>query len=120
MKLAALKGAGAELIVLEARSTIGGVWRSFGNPHSRVNSTEPAYRMRVQREQPKPPMRRSLRISDASGSSPGTFDSRILSSADTADKNEHVIRQTKLHILHILYTLHTLHILHTLHTLHIL
>ena len=47
-----IKEAGLALVILEARSTIGGVWRSYGNPHSRVNSSEPAYRMRVQREQP--------------------------------------------------------------------
>ena len=48
----ALKDVGAKLVLLEARATIGGVWRSFGNPHSRVNSTEPVYRMRVQRVEP--------------------------------------------------------------------
>ena len=36
-----------ETAILEARATVGGVWRAFGNPHSRVNSTEPAYRMQV-------------------------------------------------------------------------
>ena len=44
---AALRRAGVETAILEARATVGGVWRAFGNPHSRVNSTEPAYRMQV-------------------------------------------------------------------------
>ena len=49
----ACKESGVEdLVVLEARTNIGGVWRLYGNPHSRVNSSEPAYRIRVQREQP--------------------------------------------------------------------
>ena len=46
-----LKEAGADLSVLEKANTVGGVWRWYGNPHSRVNSTEPAYRMaRLKRE----------------------------------------------------------------------
>lgn len=50
---AALKEAGHEkLVILEKSSSVGGVWRFYGNPHSRVNSTEPAYRMRVRRTQP--------------------------------------------------------------------
>jgi 3-oxoacyl-(acyl-carrier-protein) synthase len=44
---AAFVEVGAQLVVLEARATVGGVWRAYGNPHSRVNSTEPTYRMRV-------------------------------------------------------------------------
>ena len=40
---------GCSPIVLERQWTVGGVWRTHGNPHSRVNSTEPAYRMRVER-----------------------------------------------------------------------
>jgi cation diffusion facilitator CzcD-associated flavoprotein CzcO len=48
----ALAAAGADLLILERASTIGGVWRWHGNPHSRVNSTEPAYRVARRREQP--------------------------------------------------------------------
>ena len=44
---AALRRAGVQAAILEARPSVGGVWRAFGNPHSRVNSTEPAYRMQV-------------------------------------------------------------------------
>ena len=46
---ASLVDAGAELLILEAQASVGGVWRWYGNPHSRVNSTEPAYRMKVKR-----------------------------------------------------------------------
>jgi hypothetical protein len=49
---AAIKEAGANMFVVERRASIGGVWRSYGNPHSRVNSTEPAYRMLVRRSEP--------------------------------------------------------------------
>lgn len=42
---------GASIAILERTASVGGVWR-LGNPHSRVNSTEPAYRMRVHRTHP--------------------------------------------------------------------
>jgi len=39
-------------LVIEKARCVGGVWRWYSNPHSRVNSTEPCYRLNVQREQP--------------------------------------------------------------------
>jgi hypothetical protein len=41
----AMKQTGADLIVLEARASVGGVWRFYGNPHSRVNSTEVSFQV---------------------------------------------------------------------------
>ena len=32
--------AGASIAILERNTSVGGVWRWKGNPHSRVNSTE--------------------------------------------------------------------------------
>jgi len=41
------QSARCELAVLEKTRRAGGVWRSFGNAFSRVNSTEPGYRLRL-------------------------------------------------------------------------
>ena len=41
---------GVAPVLLERTATIGGVWRQFGNAFSRVNSSEPSYRLRVKRE----------------------------------------------------------------------
>ena len=38
--------------LLEKSSAFGGVWRWHGNPFSRVNTTEPGYRLRVKRPEP--------------------------------------------------------------------
>ena len=44
---------GVELALFEKSKWAGGVWRSYGNPFSRVNSTEPGYRLGlVQRRAP--------------------------------------------------------------------
>ena len=39
--------AGVDLALLEKTRRTGGVWRAFGNPFSRVNSSEPGYRLRL-------------------------------------------------------------------------
>ena len=44
--------AGVPCALLEKTSAIGGVWRWYGNPFSRVNSTEPGYRLPVIRRAP--------------------------------------------------------------------
>ena len=44
--------AGESLLVIEKAPSVGGVWRWYSNPHSRVNSTEPCYRLDVRRMQP--------------------------------------------------------------------
>ena len=45
----ALLADGQSVTVIEKSASVGGVWRSQGNPHSRVNSSEPGYRVQVQR-----------------------------------------------------------------------
>merc|ERR1711871_1292016 len=44
-----LTEAGASLTILERSASVGGVWRWDSNPYSRVNSTEPCYRLRIER-----------------------------------------------------------------------
>ena len=44
--------AGAHVVVLERSSQVGGVWRQHANPFSRVNSSEPSYRVPVYRATP--------------------------------------------------------------------
>ena len=44
--------AGAHVVVLERSSQVGGVWRQHANPFSRVNSSEPSYRVPVRRDMP--------------------------------------------------------------------
>jgi hypothetical protein len=41
--------AGARVVVLERSAQVGGVWRQHANPFSRVNSSEPSYRLPVRR-----------------------------------------------------------------------
>ena len=48
----ALDEANAELQMFDKSAHVGGVWRHTGNPHSRVNSSEPGYRLRVTRKTP--------------------------------------------------------------------
>ena len=42
-------GAGAKVSILEKSSAVGGVWSSQANPFSRVQSSEPAYRLAARR-----------------------------------------------------------------------
>jgi hypothetical protein len=44
--------AGARVVVLERSAQVGGVWRQHANPFSRVNSSEPSYRVPVRRAAP--------------------------------------------------------------------
>ena len=44
---------GVDFALLEKTRSAGGVWRAHGNPFSRVNSTEPGYRLRL-RQRPAP------------------------------------------------------------------
>ena len=48
----AAEQAGARVVVLERSSQVGGVWRQHANPFSRVNSSEPSYRVPVRRAAP--------------------------------------------------------------------
>ena len=43
---------GASCALLEKTGAVGGVWRWYGNPFSRVNSTEPGYRMPIKHRSP--------------------------------------------------------------------
>ena len=45
--------AGVDVAMLEKSREAGGVWRSYGNAFSRVNSTEPGYRVRL-KQRPTP------------------------------------------------------------------
>ena len=44
--------AGARVVMLERSNHVGGVWRQHANPFSRVNSSEPGYRVPVRRATP--------------------------------------------------------------------
>ena len=44
--------AGARVVMLERSNHVGGVWRQHANPFSRVNSSEPGYRVPVRRVTP--------------------------------------------------------------------
>eukprot|EP00964_Phaeocystis_antarctica_P030533 scaffold17244_cov84-Phaeocystis_antarctica.AAC.1 len=44
--------AGARVVVLERSAQVGGVWRQHANPLSRVNSSEPSYRVPARRAAP--------------------------------------------------------------------
>ena len=48
----AAEQAGARVVVLERSAQVGGVWRQHANPFSRVNSSEPSYRVPVRRAAP--------------------------------------------------------------------
>jgi len=41
-----------DLAILEKTSTAGGTWRHYGNAFSRVNSSEPSYRLSMHKEEP--------------------------------------------------------------------
>jgi 3-oxoacyl-(acyl-carrier-protein) synthase/thioesterase domain-containing protein len=43
---------GADLAVLEKTAVVGGTWRLYGNAYSRVNSSEPSYRLPLKKKQP--------------------------------------------------------------------
>ena len=45
---------GVKLVVLEKSATAGGTWRHYGNAFSRVNSSEPSYRLGIAREHLNP------------------------------------------------------------------
>jgi cation diffusion facilitator CzcD-associated flavoprotein CzcO len=46
----ALDEVNADMVLFDKSAHVGGVWRHTGNPHSRVNSSEPGYRIRVSRK----------------------------------------------------------------------